>query len=416
LEKTGILYLDSKPKEANIYINGKYKDTTPSRLTKFLPDKYDVEISKNGYYPWVKEVEIKSNLTTFYKDVVLFKKGLPQIKVVGEVNIMTISPDQQKIIYSLIKNNEEELRFLNLKTNSDLLVEKFNLKTYNYLQFSSWSPNQNKALIKQVIGDFNKYLIVDIETLKVKELFDITRLNFNTVVWDVENDSYLYGLRKTVLHQIDLLKNSIEPILSDNISDFEVVNRTIYYITRIANDYFLNQKLPSGESENKRIKLPSFSNYTLQPSPPHLITLLDQNNNDLFIINSEAFDSPKIEEQIILQAKAKNIFWSKDFKNLIYYTDFELWTYDFDRGQGELLTRYGQVINEAIWYPTNKYIIYQLNGAVKTTEAKPETIKNDLTLARLEKIEKIVIDGKGENLYFAGKIGNQQGIFQLELQ
>ena len=68
------------------------------------------------------------------------------------------------------------------------------------------------------------------------------------------------------------------------------------------------------------------------------------------------------------------------------------------------------------WENNNKYIIYQLNGAVKTTEAKPETIKNDLTLARLEKIEKIVIDGKGENLYFAGKIGNQQGIFQLELQ
>ena len=36
LEKTGILYLDSQPHAALIYLNGKYQDTTPTRFSRLL--------------------------------------------------------------------------------------------------------------------------------------------------------------------------------------------------------------------------------------------------------------------------------------------------------------------------------------------------------------------------------------------
>ena len=416
LEKTGILYIESKPKEAMVYLDGQYKNTTPSRLTKLLPGKYNVEVRKDDYYPWISEVEVKSNLTTFLKNTVLFRKNLPEIKIKGEINILTISLDQQKIIYSLVGENNEELRLFNLKNDSDFLIESFGRKTYNYLEFLAWAPDQSKALFKQVIGDFNKYLIVDVNTLRVKQIFDITRLNFDKLVWSGKNDSCLYGLRKTMLYQIDLTRNSTEPIFAANITDLQAADDKIYYITRIASDYYLNQKLLESEEKDKKIKLPSFSDYTLQASTSDLITLLDKNNNDLFIIDSNAFDTQNIEDEIVLQARAKNIFWSENFKNLIYYTNFELWFYNLDERQNELLTRYGETINRAVWYPENKYIVYQLGNTIRVTETRSGSIKNDLTLARLEKINQIVIDEKGDNLYFSGKIGNQQGIFQLKLQ
>lgn len=417
LEKTGILVLGSQPKEARVYLNGRYKNTTPTRITRLLPNKYQVEIRKEGYYPWIKEVEIKSKLTTFYKDIILFRKSLPIIKIEGEINILTISPNGEKIIYSIFKDNIEELRLLNLKNNSDFLIKNFNQKTYNQLTFLEWSTGQNKALIQQVIGDFNKYLIIDIETLKVKELFDITRLNFNKIAWDSKNDTYLYGLRKTVLYQIDLVNNLTQPILSAYILDFQIRGEKIYYITKLTNNYFLNQKiLDQKDSEEKKIKLPSPSEYSLQTSPFDLLVLLDKKNNDLFIVKPQVFDSQDIESEIVLQAKAKDILWSKNFQQLLYYTNFELWIYDVSSQQNELITRYGQIINQALWHPKNKYIVYQVGDTIQVIETRSEGIKNDITLAKLEKVDKVVVDAEGKNLYFQGKIGQKQGIYQLILQ
>ena len=87
IEKTGILNIDSQPRGALIYLNGQYQNKTPARFTNLLPDRYQVKVEKDGYYPWQKDLEVKSNLTTFAKDIVLFKQNLPVNIVAGEINI-----------------------------------------------------------------------------------------------------------------------------------------------------------------------------------------------------------------------------------------------------------------------------------------------------------------------------------------
>jgi len=418
IEKTGILYLDSSPDNAQIYINGRFKDETPTRFTKLLPDEYLVEVVKEGYHSWEKKVKIESNLTTFNQDIVLFKKNLPINIVSGEINILAISPDQKIIVYSKIQGTSEELRFKNLKNDSDLLIEKFNLQNYNQLEFIQWSPGQNKALIRKVIGEFNQYLIIDIETLRTKELFDITRLNFSKLIWDDLNDNILYGLRNAVLHQIDLINNSTQSLLSANISDFRIRGEEIYFITKIVNESFLNKTILKDREidEIEKIKLPSPSEFTLQPTARGFLVLLDENNNDLFIITSSSFDISDLSNSIILQDKAKKIVWSKDRNNLLLYTDFEISTFTFDNSQKNLITRYGEQINQVIWHPDEKYIIFQIANNIKAIEIYGQESKNDTTLTELSEIEGVVIDNVGENLYFKGSAGSQQGIYQLEIQ
>ncbi len=418
IEKTGILYIDSRPNDALIYINGKYKNKTPSRFSKLLPDTYQIEVKKDGYYPYQKELEVKSNLTTFSKNIVLFKKNLPVNIVNGEINILAVSPDQEKMIYSLINENTEELRLFNLKNKTDLSIKEFNTQSYTQIEFNQWSPNFKKALLKKVIGDFNQYLIVDIETLKVKELFDITRLNFDQLKWDDLNNDYLYGLRKAVLHQIDLINSSTKTLLSSNIQDFQIKGEEIYYITKITNESFLNKAIFSGQEIEKpeKIKLPSPSQYTLQPSTKDYLVLLDKKNNDLSIINSKAFADENVINNIILQDKAKKVIWSQDLNNLLYYTDFEIWTFDFASNQKDLITRLGELINEAYWYPNNNYIIYQVNNTIKAIENTASDNKNDIQLTELTEISLIVVDGEGKNIYFKGTAGNQAGIYRLEIQ
>ena len=58
LTSTGILAITSSPKAAKIFINGEFKGATDSNLT-LSPGKYQVEIKKEGYTSWKKEVILK---------------------------------------------------------------------------------------------------------------------------------------------------------------------------------------------------------------------------------------------------------------------------------------------------------------------------------------------------------------------
>ncbi|MFA6254762.1 MAG: PEGA domain-containing protein [Patescibacteria group bacterium] len=418
IEKTGILYIESKPKDAQIYINGKYQANTPKRFSRLLPDNYQVDVEKTGYYPWQKKLEVKSNSTTFSKNIVLFKKNLPINIIEGQINILSVSPNQEKMVYSLLEQNTEELRLRNLKNQLDLSIEKLNSRNYDQLEPIEWSPDQSKVLLKETIGDFNKYLIIDTETLKVNELFDITRLNFTKVNWDTLNGTYLYGLRNAILYQIDLVNNSTKTLVSANIEDFQIKREEIYYITRVINESFLNRSILENQtvSKSEKIKLPSPSQYTLQPSSQNYIVLLDKKNNDLFVISPKSFTDQDINQNVILQDRAKKIIWSKNLKRLLYYTDFEIWTFDFVTRQKNLITRYGETIKQAFWYTGENYIIYQINNQIKVIEDSLDEAKNDIQLTDFSEIDSVTLDNTGTNLYFKGKAGNQSGIYQLAIQ
>ena len=82
LEKTGVFFIKAYPKNADIFLNGQnQKIQTPARLTKLLPNIYQVTISKPGFLPWVKNLSIEPQTTTFIEDVSLFKDNLEWEKI-----------------------------------------------------------------------------------------------------------------------------------------------------------------------------------------------------------------------------------------------------------------------------------------------------------------------------------------------
>ena len=297
------------------------------------------------------------------------------------------------------------------------MIVQFNPKTYNQLEFVAWSPDQSQTLLKKAIGDFNSYQIVDLEALAVQELFDLTRLNFDQLAWDQNSDNILYGRQKSALYKIDLIHRTSQNVLAAHLTDFQVRGDDIYYITRVAQESFLvHSRTGQLELTSEKIKLPSPSNYTLQPSPEPYLVLLDKKNDDLFIITTGAFADLDLEKDIILQSQARDIFWSTDFKQLIYFTPFELWVYDFAQRQNNFINRFGKTIQAAVWYPDSQYIIYQTDEIIHATETNTVGQKNDIELVNLNSVKNISLDAQGLNLYFSGALGSQQGLYQLTLK
>ena len=77
IEKNGAFYVKSFPKGAVIFVdNEKMDNDTPTQLTNIKPGKHLLQVRKDEYQIWQKELEVYPGETTFAEDVVLFYQNM----------------------------------------------------------------------------------------------------------------------------------------------------------------------------------------------------------------------------------------------------------------------------------------------------------------------------------------------------
>lgn len=80
LQKTGLLYIKTEPREITVEINNKIRSkTTPYTMDQVLPGWYDVVLSKPEYQPWSRTVKVDGGYSTRLDQIDLFFKN-PIIK------------------------------------------------------------------------------------------------------------------------------------------------------------------------------------------------------------------------------------------------------------------------------------------------------------------------------------------------
>lgn len=97
--KTGILYVDSRPAGAAIYLNGsKYSDVTPARIEELKPGSYKVVVRREGFYPWEKDLEVRGNMVTKADRIVLFPMA-QEMKKMGERGVSNFAVSDNGYLY-----------------------------------------------------------------------------------------------------------------------------------------------------------------------------------------------------------------------------------------------------------------------------------------------------------------------------
>lgn len=97
VKSTGIISATSNPKAAKIYVNGELKGVTDTNLT-LPPENYFVEIKKEGYTSWSKNINLKGELV-INVDPVLFPVN-PSLSPLTNLGIIKAIPteDGDKIV------------------------------------------------------------------------------------------------------------------------------------------------------------------------------------------------------------------------------------------------------------------------------------------------------------------------------
>ena len=206
--ENGILVAKSDPDGATILIDGNLKGATNTNL-KLAPNAYHVEIKKNGYISWSKELTIKKEEVTQIT-AHLFKVAPSFSSVTFDgAESPVVSSDFSKIAYT----NNEGLWIMSVSSlpigfpNEPKKITDNITKDDKY----AFSPNSREIMLTNRNGT---YLLNTNEFVAKNKLVDITlqkELILNN--WSLEN-------KKKIDSELKLLPTEIAEVVEKNTSSF----------------------------------------------------------------------------------------------------------------------------------------------------------------------------------------------------
>lgn len=414
VQKVGSLSVKTLPTNAEIYLDNILQTgSRPSdtlRINNLLPGKYQVAVKLDNYYSWQKQLEVESNVNTFINQAVLFKQTKPENIIREKITQTLGSPDNKRIAYL----SADQIKIFNLSNSQDTILEKKSTAA----EIVSWSPDGNNLLVKNKDSRLAVYNI-DNPTQPLY-LNSLIPLDLTDARWDADVSYLLYAFINNRFYQINILTRNYREIYSFPKTakelygpDFYYHNNEIYYTHNTSDGLYLEKINLDEVNVNKKItrllKLSSGESFAFHPNPNGTICLLDKQKQKLYLVDG-SFNG------VLLEAEAKGFDWSADGKNLAHYSDFEIWIYNTDANKDELITRYGQTVQKVINLPKFPYLSYLVNGSLFLTELDNRDARNVIDLIDGQEISDFFVDAKAKNIFFAGQIGNEEGMFKINIQ
>ncbi len=193
--QTGVLVVNSVPNGAQIYIDGHYQNVTNTSIS-FLPaKKYTIRLTKEGYIPWEKEMNINNQIISEIEAIMW--PATPSVNPItntGAIDVK-ISPDMQKAAYAIRFSEKDKAglwimdmakRTVFSGTSTDFTQIARNTAE---LDFSGaqllWSPDSKQILATLQEGNKSEAKYTR------NFLLDITRLNSNPLDITLTRDGQL---------------------------------------------------------------------------------------------------------------------------------------------------------------------------------------------------------------------------------
>jgi len=149
ITQTGGIFLKAVPRQVQVYLDEKLKKKTDfffgsALIENLLPKKYKVEVRKEGYFTWQKNLEVKEKKVTEAKNVILFPEDSNFIILAKEVENFWLSPNKKEVVS---KEPGWSLKLYDLETNikshlineTDFFLTEADLLS---LEFSEANPKE----------------------------------------------------------------------------------------------------------------------------------------------------------------------------------------------------------------------------------------------------------------------------------
>ncbi|MDP2721110.1 MAG: PEGA domain-containing protein [bacterium] len=273
IKATGIVSIKSNPTGATVFIDGEKKGETDIDISDLKPGNYKVEIVRDGFSPWEKEVVVKKEAVNMI-NAVLFPVA-PSLRALTFTGINTpiASPNGKKIVFSL-KNPEEKAGIWSLSLSTSALPSFFTsdlikiIADRSELKFSEgtfeFSPDSKQVLV--TLDDQKSYYLLDVskENQDPKEVtLDIDKIR---EAWTKQK---LTSGTKTLKSLGQEAENFAASLSNLSFSP----DKTKFYGISSTGPVLLYDGKPADDPNEKSVtyQLPVAEKYILYPDNKHLI-------------------------------------------------------------------------------------------------------------------------------------------------
>ncbi len=386
VEKNGAFYIKSYPKGANIYIdNIDTEEKTPRQVTNIKPGLYNLEIKKEKYVPWNKQLYIYPGETTFVEDIVLFLENQEKTLLhTGSINY-------------LINGNKDKYAYLD--DNSDLIITDieqeriFNVysfkKEYNLIDWS----NNNKYIL--LFDDINYYIF----NIDQKKLNRLSLKNINNIIWDNNNSNILWYLKNDRLYKYDINQSFDGLVIDLELKDIKDFN--------IFNNYLIVQYNTGTVEKFKKNNLKSeeiITNLNLGK----LNTLKSNNQLLIFSLGTKLYIKHKYADIINIPITIAKIHGNK----ILLTNGHEIIIYNYENNNQELIDRSTKIVSDIIWHPNGSYFLTEINEQTKIIEIDGRNKRNSIELLSTPLKKLYLFNNKGDKLFILSSKEN----FYLKIQ
>ncbi|HUW71612.1 MAG TPA: hypothetical protein VMV66_00225 [Candidatus Humimicrobiaceae bacterium] len=342
LTQTGGFGLKAEPKQVEIYIDGKLAKKTDflfgsALVENLLPKRYKIEVKKEGYLTWEKNLEIKEKEVVEIKNIILFPENIDFVILNKGVEGFWFSPDEKKTIFLETEEGREDwaLKLYNLERN---------IKSH---LISEADINQSGAnLLNLEFSEDSKEIYLGVETAEASP------------------DSAKKDQEKTFTLKLDevpprLAEKEVIPS-PENILTSREYNQDVYYLDNTGyvfkNDLRINET-PFPVKPEAEYALEIFSDFIFLVAEDQALYWFSQETKSFEIF----FD------------KIKDLKISPDKKKLAFFSSSEVWIL-FLRDEGVkktgeklFLVRLSEKIGDVFWLNSD-YLVLNSGNNLKIVE------------------------------------------------
>jgi len=378
--KTGGFYFKVWPEGAQVFIDGKFQKKTgflsgSAYINNLVPKEYKVEIEKEGFQTWQKNLETKEDLVTKSESIILIPANPKYINLAQNIDSVFFSPDGKKIILKETGAKGWSFKIFeldkNLKSNLFSGFQSTEIELID-LKFSS---DSNTILFTTKEKEGIKYWILGLESpIQEKMPTDLISLDFlgdkaSDISFNPNDTQKIFFINGISLFGANIVTKKIDlnPIVN-NIISYEISEGNLFWLS---NDGFLFKADLSGGNAEK-LNHDSFAvkkdkEYQIYVKSPLLFLREDE---VLYILKPESQVFEKIAEPIM------DIKFSPDGKEMLYFNNYEIGILFLEKKEGQpqkkalenlFLTRFSEKIDQVLWLNSN-YLVFNAGSKIKISE------------------------------------------------
>jgi hypothetical protein len=416
VQKTGLLQIETAPRGASVSIDGTVqKRTTPATYSRLLPKDYDVRVSRDGYLPWEKTLEVTSSRTTFVSALVLYRDVLPRLGTEKNALITAWDGEADKVAYVAESEGVKEVGFINASGN-DTLLARFPGETVKN-EVLTWSPSGNDVLFTATVNDAARAYRYSIATSTLTPLHDLFAKGRLKARWT--DDGGIAVTDDTGAYAINADGSGKRAIMTaKRVMDADVRNRSGIVLQTDDPEFSAFPDEPvalMGDTgtlgTNAYLDVARFpaGNYAFEKGSDGFHLIRDIGRRRLILVQRGV----KVTTPATFDATGYE--WEPGGNRLLIWNDFEISIISPATNERELVTRLGTAILQASWSPQRDAVLYATPTGIFAAELDGRDRRNVFELARCSETGAFALQREAGLLHLACTIGSRRGFFVREL-